>query len=122
MLPRIKIMRVPLGNVFPSLRNEFEWVGLALPCLFMQENSRGKFEIGPKMPVVPFDVYVVLQEDAIEALSKSLPVTAKWWRGQGYPEFYGALFIFKADTVKEIDIVPHRRLVNPVNLQPTTHN
>ncbi len=100
---RIRITAVPDGDA--PLKIKEQWIGVDMRCLWYRQSSFGKHVVSKK-PAQTGPVYVVLQKDALDALTQVAPEATKWWNNAGYPESDMGIWLFNAESVTVLEAVP----------------
>jgi hypothetical protein len=82
---------------------DLEWVGLTLPCLFMNDIQECEaVDIIQGKEVEWHPSYAVWQDWALDALRAKCPRAAKYWEDAGFPTEENAMFFFSTDVVEVV--------------------
>lgn len=102
---KIRIVKTPQGEAPLEVREK--WVGVEIPAACYLSHDGDSHSVISKEPVAPRAAYLVLQTEAIKALSLHDKNAALWWQECGLVE-EGLHYSFQASEVVEIEPVSPR--------------
>jgi hypothetical protein len=108
----IRFTQVPQGGAPIEVREQ--WIGIEVSCLFTHDgipldSGDRTIDAATGFQVPDYPGYIVLQEDAIQALHRKPPEAAAWWKDHGFPQHSFGIFLFNLNSAEVLKPVMTRK-------------